>query len=263
MRKHLFSIGEVSKIKDITVKALRFYEKIGLIKPYFTDPDTKYRYYHVSQFIYIDIIKAARSMDISPAALVPYFTNNNSMGLYQLINKHKNLLYSKIRDLEKAIDSINEITNTMSTAQKVDKSGCIYKRNLPERHTITLPFKIDKTYNDIMIDFSLLAVLVSRRGLINCFEEGFIYSQTNVSMMPECTFTCVSEKANEFTDYRHIPGGEYVCTVLTKNNAQLQAEMLLAYLSQNKLNPQFFVQTELLMDLFAAESDYFELQAKI
>lgn len=38
MKKEIYSIGEVSKIKGVTIKALRFYEKIGLLKPYEVNP---------------------------------------------------------------------------------------------------------------------------------------------------------------------------------------------------------------------------------
>src|SRR5512138_193567 len=56
MQKKLFSIGEVSKIKGVTKKALRFYERIGLLKPHYINPFNRYRYYSIEQFVYIDII---------------------------------------------------------------------------------------------------------------------------------------------------------------------------------------------------------------
>jgi MerR family transcriptional activator of bmr gene len=66
MKNNLYSIGEVSRIKGITIKALRFYEKIGLIKPFYTDAVTKYRYYSQDQLIQLDLIRALRSIEVSP-----------------------------------------------------------------------------------------------------------------------------------------------------------------------------------------------------
>ena len=40
-----FRIGELSKICDVTVKTIRFYEKAGLLKPIYVDKFTGYRYY--------------------------------------------------------------------------------------------------------------------------------------------------------------------------------------------------------------------------
>ena len=38
------TIGEVAKVKQISIKALRYYEKIGILKPAYCDPDTKASY---------------------------------------------------------------------------------------------------------------------------------------------------------------------------------------------------------------------------
>jgi DNA-binding transcriptional MerR regulator len=62
----MFSMGEISRIKGKTKKALRFYDRIGLLSPSFTNPDNGYRYYSMEQFVQMDIIKALRGMDVSP-----------------------------------------------------------------------------------------------------------------------------------------------------------------------------------------------------
>src|ERR1700761_6882869 len=41
----LFTIGEFSQISGLSVKALRFYDEKGLLKPAHVDPATDYRYY--------------------------------------------------------------------------------------------------------------------------------------------------------------------------------------------------------------------------
>lgn len=45
----MLSIGQFSKTCLVSVKALRHYDKIGLIHPVYTDPFTGYRYYEESQ----------------------------------------------------------------------------------------------------------------------------------------------------------------------------------------------------------------------
>lgn len=48
--KNKFKIGEFSKLNRVTVKTLRHYEKIGLLKPHEVDQWSGYRYYDASQF---------------------------------------------------------------------------------------------------------------------------------------------------------------------------------------------------------------------
>ena len=45
------TIGEVAKVKQISIKALRYYEKIGILKPAYCDPNTGYRYYKNEQML--------------------------------------------------------------------------------------------------------------------------------------------------------------------------------------------------------------------
>lgn len=56
MKKH-YTIGEMAKIMNISVKALRNYERIDLLNPSYQDPITNYRYYTYNQCFTIDIIR--------------------------------------------------------------------------------------------------------------------------------------------------------------------------------------------------------------
>jgi len=60
MKEKLYTIGEVSKLMDISIKALRYYDKINLFKPAYIDPDTNYRYYEDSQIYLLDLIKSLK-----------------------------------------------------------------------------------------------------------------------------------------------------------------------------------------------------------
>ncbi|OJD58555.1 GyrI-like domain-containing protein [Bacillus sp. NH11B] len=45
----MLSIGAFSKISHLTMKTLRYYDEIGLLKPDFIDANNGYRYYNISQ----------------------------------------------------------------------------------------------------------------------------------------------------------------------------------------------------------------------
>lgn len=44
----MLRIGEFSKLSHLTIKALRFYEKEGILKPSFVDQWNGYRFYETS-----------------------------------------------------------------------------------------------------------------------------------------------------------------------------------------------------------------------
>ncbi|MGI6055273.1 MAG: MerR family DNA-binding transcriptional regulator, partial [Clostridium sp.] len=51
-----FSIGELSKLQNISRQTLIYYDKIGLFCPSYVDPDNGYRYYSWSQLDSLDTI---------------------------------------------------------------------------------------------------------------------------------------------------------------------------------------------------------------
>ena len=61
----MYKIGEFSKMSKTTIKALRYYEKEGILKPAFIDQDTSYRYYESSQLVHISKIISLRQTGLS------------------------------------------------------------------------------------------------------------------------------------------------------------------------------------------------------
>jgi len=61
----MLKISEFSKLSHLTVKALRFYEKEGLLKPAAVDEWTNYRLYETSQLETAARIKAYRQLGLS------------------------------------------------------------------------------------------------------------------------------------------------------------------------------------------------------
>lgn len=61
----MLKIGEFSKLSHLTVKALRFYEKEGLLIPASIDSWTGYRFYETSQLTKAAQIKAYRQLGLS------------------------------------------------------------------------------------------------------------------------------------------------------------------------------------------------------
>lgn len=61
----MLKIGEFSKLSHLTIKALRFYEKEGLLIPASIDEWTGYRFYETGQLEDAARIKAYRQLDLS------------------------------------------------------------------------------------------------------------------------------------------------------------------------------------------------------
>ncbi|MHC1683961.1 MAG: MerR family DNA-binding transcriptional regulator [Clostridiaceae bacterium] len=64
MKKYI-SIGEMSKLNNISVQALRHYDKIGLLKPSYIGENSNYRYYAIDRIPYVEVIKNLKYIRLS------------------------------------------------------------------------------------------------------------------------------------------------------------------------------------------------------
>lgn len=63
--KELYTIGETAELLGVSTETLRYYDKIGLLKPAKVDAESRYRYYSYAQFHYIDRIKYLQNFGMS------------------------------------------------------------------------------------------------------------------------------------------------------------------------------------------------------
>lgn len=61
----MFKIGDFSKLSQVSVKALRLYDQLGLLKPTQVDQFTSYRYYSASQLPRLNRILALKDLGFS------------------------------------------------------------------------------------------------------------------------------------------------------------------------------------------------------
>lgn len=61
----MFRIGEFSKMSKTTIKALRYYDEIGLLKPEVTDEFTSYRFYTTNQLVKLHKIQSLRQIGLA------------------------------------------------------------------------------------------------------------------------------------------------------------------------------------------------------
>ena len=263
MEKDYFSIGEISRIKGITIKALRFYDRIGLLKPSYKDPFTRYRYYHLSQFVYLDIIKAARAMDIGPKDLIPFFKNKDSRSLMDFLDKHKEITRRKMDELTDIISGIDEVKNSVKRAETASGEDKVYYRSLPERYAVASPFGRDKLPEEYSLDYSELYLTVSKFELVNTYEDGLMFSKNDRDEFCPSSLCVFVADSKDCPDCCRIPAGNYACVCYTKEEAEQQQQKLWEELHEKSRIPLDMIQVGLLTDLLAEEPALFELQVRV
>lgn len=145
----LFQIGEVSRLFHISVSILRYYDKIGLVKPEYTDPDTGYRYYSTRQFECLNTIRYLRALDMPLEKISTFLQNRNIDSIHELLQKQKEEVGRRRQELsliERKIDNrLMQITDALSS--RLDQIKVVQK---PARRIASIKKSVTpKSYLDL------------------------------------------------------------------------------------------------------------------
>ena len=99
------SIGKVSKLKNVSIKSLRYYDQIGILKPAFVNTETNYRYYTESQLYLLDAITVCIKLGI-PLKDLNNYVNKDSINLQKLLYDGKILAEQKIMEIHNCLGTL-------------------------------------------------------------------------------------------------------------------------------------------------------------
>jgi DNA-binding transcriptional MerR regulator len=118
--KNLFSIGELSKLFDISIRTLRYYDEIGLLKPEFINNETNYRYYSTKQFERLNTIKYLRALDMPIVQIISFFENKDVDKMIQILDEQKKTVISMKKELELIEKKIENRLNQLIDANNTE-----------------------------------------------------------------------------------------------------------------------------------------------
>ena len=104
----MIKIGEFSKLSHLTIKALRFYEREGLLKPASVDEWNNYRFYETSQLETAAKIKSYRQLGLSVEEIKSVFAGADVKGILHekiiSLKKEKNLIESRLSIINSSME---------------------------------------------------------------------------------------------------------------------------------------------------------------
>lgn len=97
--KEYYLIGELSKITDIPIRTLHYYDEIGLFSPAKIDSETNYRYYAHQQIADINAIKYFKHAGFSLADIKELLKRDDMELNYQKLQEKQQEIDQKIKEL--------------------------------------------------------------------------------------------------------------------------------------------------------------------
>jgi DNA-binding transcriptional MerR regulator len=112
----MFSVGEFSKIAQVSGRLLRYYDQIGLLKPAHIDHNSGYRYYRANQLPQLNRILALKELGLSLEQIARLLNENiSSEDILEMLTIKKAQLtqtltteLARLRYVQARIEQINQ-----------------------------------------------------------------------------------------------------------------------------------------------------------
>ena len=112
-KQELIPIGVLSNITNVHIQSLRYYERIGILKPAYTDANTKYRYYTFSQIRIVEAIQYCVELGIPLKEFSKFVTETNDLDYAALISYGHKVAKEKIESIMLKIKHLGVLLQIM------------------------------------------------------------------------------------------------------------------------------------------------------
>lgn len=143
----MFKIGEFSKLAQVSIRMLRYYDEMGLLKPIKIDELTGYRMYSATQLPVLNKIIYLRDSGFNVSEIAIAINNNNK----DFIIEH---LERKYREIEEKIDSEKQKLAKIEVAKlelikgKAEMHYRVSIKSIPSYHVLSLRRVITDYYSE-------------------------------------------------------------------------------------------------------------------
>lgn len=169
MRNELLSIGEMARLKNVTVKALRYYERIGVLAPAYVDPQTGYRYYELSQSMDVDVITMCGELGMQLKELAGYRGSDGKYEMAALLEHGQRIAQENLRRAQRLVVQATNYLEGVSIAQEE------LAEELPGREFLLLPWeKSGFDAKDYVRITSRIYDIAEQQGYVSLFLMGMV-----------------------------------------------------------------------------------------
>jgi len=174
------SIGKVAKLKNVSIKSLRYYDEIGIFRPAYINPKTNYRYYTRQQLPFLDAISLCIEIGIPLKDFALYRDEKGNVDLRRLLYDGKNMAEEKIKAMGRRLETLSQ---AITELENQHDQPSMPVRRLPLRHVFAIPFDEDTSSSHYAHRLLSLFVQAQKLGLKASYPSGFLYEKNGSNMV--------------------------------------------------------------------------------
>ena len=267
----LLSIGEFSKLADIHIKSLRYYDQIGILKPAHVDPDSGYRYYAFSQLPLVEAIQMCVELGIPLKEFPAFCQESKSQIRYDpLIEYGTKKMEIKFAEVQHNLKILQLMHKEMLRTEQLMQQNDFVKMQFPAQtlwlepcDELFISEEIYKTFNKAIKEMMAAGYQLLRGGgMLHYYHAGtetkYLYldvdkavkgKRKNIIRIPAMEMSCCIVDSDYSYDVKKRfekilqPGSDYcifenelISSDFSYENPQLE----LRYVSANIIDLSFF-----------------------
>ena len=213
------TIGKMAKINGISEQTLRLYDKIKLIQPCDTNPETGYRYYHIKQCAQLDMIQYMKALGMNLSQIKECFEDQNIDQFKEVLHRQKSNIHQQLetlRHVEKSIDRAIEGYQRYEVAPREETPVLEYQK---ARRIFCYDTKIN-AYSYGMEYYEQVLRALKKNYALHRFPMSYFCNVGSIirneffmkkELMATEVFVFIDEEFQSSEDVEIIPEGMYVC----------------------------------------------------
>ncbi len=175
-KNKFLSIGRLSKLTGVHIKSLRYYDKIGILKPAYVDPESSYRYYSHEQLSIVEAIQTCIELDIPLKNFPAYIEEKSGQIHYARLLKHgKECAEQKIRSIQEKLAAIEEYQQEIERAEQCRNSEVPLRFLLPEKYCWLTVYEPDRSQEEYRSALNRMILEIINQGYRIGYETGLLF----------------------------------------------------------------------------------------
>lgn len=213
---NFFSIGEISTLLHLPSHTLRYYDKIGLLRPAVTDEKSGYRLYAYEQLFTLERIKHLQYLGFSLDEIRTILSDSTTRTMSDLLNRRRRELLAEQNRISTLLNTVNAYLEYYDQCDDGLCRNIPYKKDIPERHILFEPYQPGEDLNGTA-GYRLM-IRKSEPDLANLEylrQIGFVLDYAALMegrFVPTHYFMLLEKQPQEsFAEVRSVPAGSYLC----------------------------------------------------
>ncbi|WP_461215160.1 MerR family transcriptional regulator [Lacticaseibacillus sp. GG6-2] len=210
-----FTIGQMAALNATTVKTLRYYDQIGLLKPARVDAASGYRYYTVAQFERLNTIQYLSRLGLSLATIQAHLAQPHTDSFLAMLATQRQQIHHQIATLHRIDAQLEARIADIQTAAQAPVAQP-FTQLLPQRNIVRLDTPIH--HND---ELELALRRMQSNAAIYIGGVGLLLDQAALldGRFADYSGLFVLVETNDTTTAT-LPAGEYACIRFNGDHTQ-------------------------------------------